>query len=67
MTDPRNPRRAYHASTLARYLSDPAYAARMNAERDAGTHAFFAEHDGRQRAIQEARWAEEDIQGSLEA
>lgn len=49
------------SDTTRRYWSDPAYAARLDAERDAVNARYFAAHDARSRAAQEARWAHEDL------
>lgn len=47
----------FTAPTLGRYLSDPAYRAELNAERDQRQAAIAADLDAPLRARQEAAWA----------
>lgn len=47
----------FTAPTLGRYLNDPAYRGRLDAERDERQAAIAAELDAPLRARQEAIWA----------
>lgn len=53
---------AFTAPTLGRYLADPAYRARLEAERVVRQAEIAAPFEARDRARQEAAWARDELE-----